>query len=132
MRLITFVLLMFLSTAVPAQSPAAEADTPLKRAQATLLAVREEQQAVYQQFQMIQALRQLEMQNATSASSPVYVPEGQIPNYDDVARARKEQQDRLKGYAYELQQLYARHRDLGAEAAQLRDQVRILSQQRPK
>jgi len=99
MRLITFALLMFLSTAVPAQSPAAEADTPLKRAEAALLAVREEQQAVYQQFQMIQALRQLEMQNATSASSPVYVPEGQIPNYDDVARARNEQQNRLKSYA---------------------------------
>ena len=132
MRLITLALLMFLSTAVPAQSPAAEADALLKRAEAALLAVREEQQAVYQQFQMMQALQQLEMQNATSASSPVYVPEGQIPNYDDVARARREQQDRLKGYAYELQQLYARHRDLGAEAAQLRDQVRILSQQRPK
>lgn len=132
MRLITFGLLMFLSTAVPAQSPAAETEPPLKRAEAALLAVREEQQAIYQQFQMIQALQQLEMQNATSASSPVYVPEGQIPNYDDVARARNEQQDRLKSYAYELQQLYARHRDLGAEAAQLRDQVRILSQQRPK
>jgi len=49
-----------------------------------------------------------------------------------MARARQEQQDLLRNYAYDLQQLYARHRDLEAEAAQLRFQVRILSQQGTK
>ena len=72
------------------------------------------------------------MQSAAPAISSVYVPPGQLPNYDDMARARQEQQDRLRNYAYELQQLYARYRDLGAEAAQWLDQVRILSQQGSK
>jgi hypothetical protein len=49
-----------------------------------------------------------------------------------MARAWQEQQDRLRNYAYELQQLYARYRDLGIEAAQWLDQVRILSQQGTK
>jgi hypothetical protein len=130
-RVIFFVLLMFLSAAALAQ-PAADADTPLRRAETALYAVREEQRAVYQQFQMMQTLQQAEMQGSAGASSPVYVPQGQLPNYDDMARARQEQQDRLKNYAYELQQLYARYRDLGAEAAQLLNQVRILSQQGTK
>ena len=129
MRLITCVFMMLFSAVAPAQS-AADADTPLRRAEAALFAVREEQQAVFQQFQMVQALQQFEMQNP--ASSSVYAPQGQIPNYDDMARARQEQQDLLRNYAYDLQQLYARHRDLEAEAAQLRFQVRILSQQGTK
>ena len=128
MRPITFAVLMLLSAAALAQS-AAEADTPLRRAQAVLSAMREEQRAVYQQFQMIQTLQQAEMQSSAPASTSVYVPQGQIPNYDDMARARQEQQDRLRNYAYELQQLYARYRELGAEAAQRLDQVRVLSQQ---
>jgi hypothetical protein len=131
MRQITLVLLMLLSAAALAQSPA-DADTPLRRAQNLLSAVREEQRAVYQQFQMIQTLQQAEMQSAAPAISSVYVPPGQLPNYDDMARARQEQQDRLRNYAYELQQLYARYRDLGAEAAQWLDRVRILSQQGTK
>ena len=131
MRLITFVLLLLLSAAAPAQSSAADADTPLRRAELALSAVRQELQAVYQQFQMIQALQQIETQNLQNPT-PAYAPQGQVPNFDDVARARQEQQDRLKSYTYELQQLFARHRDLTAEAAQLVDQVRMLSQQETK
>lgn len=128
MRLITFVFLLLLSAAAPAQSSAPDADTPLRRVEAALFAVRDEQQAVYQQFQMIQALQQIELQSP----APAYVPQGQIPNYDDMARARQDQQDRFRSYTYELQQLFAHHRDLTAEAAQLLDQVRILSQQGTK
>ncbi len=130
MRLITFVFLSLLSAAAPAQS-STDADTPLRRAEVALFAVRDELQAVYQQFQMIQALQQIELQNLQNPT-PAYAPQGQVPNFDDVARARQEQQDRLRNYTYELQHLLARHRDLTAEAAQLLDQVRILSQQETK
>ena len=131
MRQFTFVVLLLLSASALAQS-AADADAPLRRAEAALYAVREEQRAVYQQFQMIQSLQQYEMQSFAPAISSAYVPQGQIPNYDDMARARQDQQDRLRNYGLELQQLYARYRDLGAEAAQRLDQVRILSQQPTK
>lgn len=130
MRWFTHVLLIFLSGGALAQ-PAADADSPLRRTEAALYAVREEQRAVYQQFQMIQTLQQAEAQNA-APGAPATVPQGQLPNYDDMARARQEQQDRLKNYAAELQELYARYRDLGAEAAQLLDQVRNFAQQGKK
>ena len=100
-----------------------QSDSPLQRTQALLEAVREEQRAVYQQFQMIQSLQQAELQN----TDPVYAPQGQIPNYDDVARARQQQQVRLKDYNNELQRLHARYRDLGTEAAQLLERMRALS-----
>jgi len=105
----------------------AQSDTPLQRTQALLQAVRDEQHAVYQQFQMIQSLQQAEMQSPDPAAA-AYVAPGQIPNYDDTSRARQEQQTRLKNYSYELQQLHARYRDLGAEAAQLVERIRTLSQ----
>jgi hypothetical protein len=105
----------------------AQGDTPLQQTQALLQAVRDEQHAVYQQFQMIQSLQQAEMQTADPAAAASVAP-GQIPNYDDTARARQEQQTRLKNYSYELQQLNARYRDLGAEAAQLVERIRTLSQ----
>jgi len=105
----------------------AQVDTPLQRTQALLQAVRDEQHAVYQQFQMIQSLQQAEMQSPDPAAA-AYVAPGQIPNYDDTARARQEQQTRLKNYSYELQQLHARYRDLGTEATKLTEQIRMLSQ----
>ena len=49
-----------------------------------------------------------------------------------MALARQERQDRLRNYAYELQQLYARYRDPGVKSAQRLDPVRILSQQAVK
>ena len=119
--LVTALMLAALTTAH------AQSDTPLQRTQALLQAVRDEQHAVYQQFQMIQSLQQAEMQSPDPAAA-AYVAPGQIPNYDDTARARQEQQTRLKNYSYELQQLHARYRDLGAEAAQLVERIRTLSQ----
>jgi hypothetical protein len=117
--------LMLLAGVAAAQT---QTDTPLQRTQALLDAVREEQRAVYQQFQMIQSLQQSEMQNMDPAMAQ-YVPQGQLPNYDDTAKARQDQQARLRNYSYELQQLHTRYRDLGAEAAQLLERFRALSQQ---
>ena len=126
-KLIAFAF-MLLAGVATAQT---QADTPLQRTQALLDAVREEQRAVYQQFQMIQSLQQSEMQSADPAMAQ-YVPQGQLPNYDDIAKARQDQQARLRNYSYELQQLHARYRDLGAEAAQLLERFRALSQQGTK
>jgi hypothetical protein len=123
----TLLALLLLATAATAQTQ----DSPLRSTQAMLDAVREEQRAVYQQFQMIQSLQQAELQSADPAA-PAYVTPGQIPNYDDMAKARQEQQVRVKNYSYELQQLHMRYRDLGTEAAQLLDRIRALSQQGPK
>jgi len=86
-------------------------------AQALLAAAREEQRAVYQSPQ------QAELQN----TDPVCVLQGQIPHYDDVARARQKQQARPRNYASKLQQRHARYRDLGAEAARFLERLRALS-----
>ena len=123
MARLTLIWLMLVAVA----AAHAQVETPLQRTQALLQAVRDEQHAVYQQFQMIQSLQQAEMQTADPAAAASVAP-GQIPNYDDTAKARQDQQTRLRNYSYELQQLHARYRDLGAEAAQLVERIRALSQ----
>ena len=123
-KFIAFILMLLAGMAAAQTQP----DTPLQRTQALLDAVREEQRAVYQQFQMIQSLQQSEMQNMDAAMAQ-YVPQGQLPNYDDTAKARQDQQARMHNYSYELQQLHARYRDLGVEASQLVERIRALSRQ---
>ena len=57
--------LLLLAGAATAQTQ----DSQLRSTQAMLDAVREEQHAVYQQFQMIQSLQQAELQSADPAAA---------------------------------------------------------------
>jgi hypothetical protein len=122
MRTIVVLLLLFLSGVALAQP---EADAQLKRLEAALAAVRQEQQAVYQQFQMINALTQQTQQQ--QYTPPGQTSPGQFPNYDDMVREREQQQYRLKDYSYELQRLYDRYRELGERSAALIDQIEALA-----
>jgi hypothetical protein len=75
--------------------------------QEALSIINQEQQAVYQQFQMIQQLRR-------SNAEPVLPPIGGGPpgNYDDMVASRRAQVERDEAYARELRELYQRHQEL--------------------
>jgi hypothetical protein len=122
MRTIVVLLLLFLSGVALAQP---EGDAQLKRLEAALGAIRQEQQAVYQQFQMINTLTQQTQQQQNTP--PGQTSPGQFPNYDDMVREREQQQYRLKDYSYELQRLYDRYRELGERSAALIDQIEALA-----
>lgn len=100
----------------------------LKRLESALDAVRQEQQSVFQQFQMAEGLQRSEMQSIETGPPPVYVPEGQAPSYNDAVRAKQERQDRLKHYSEELRRLSARYRELEGQSRSLVDQIRALAQ----
>ena len=85
--------------------------------------VRQEQQAVYQQFQILQALQRNEGLEADPTSA-LYAPDGGIPNYDDAVRAKQERQERLKYYSEEMRRLSERHQSLDARAGSLIDAMR--------
>jgi len=87
--------------------------------------VRQEQQAVYQQFQILQALQRNEGLEADPAS-PLYGPGGGIPNYDDVVRAKQERQERLRYYSEEMRRLSERHQNLDARAGGLIEELRAI------
>jgi hypothetical protein len=78
---------------------------------------------------MVEGMRRHEvaaMQNPPGATAP----QGSPLNYDDVVRDRKAQEQRLQGFAGEMNRLYARYRELEEQKRPLLDQLNELTQQR--
>ena len=116
---------LVLVLAVPASAQEAR-DPRLAALELELNRVRQEQQAVYQQFQIMLALQRNEGLEVDPNSS-LYMPESGIPNYDDVVRARQERQDRLRYYSEEMRRLSERHQVLEERAGPLLDEIRALA-----
>jgi chromosome segregation ATPase len=108
-------------------SVARAAGDDLKTLQDALNMLNQEQQAVYQQFQMIQQLRR-------SNAEPAIPQIGGGPpgNYDDMVASKRAQADREEAYARELRELYQRHRDLEREKQPIVDRIRQLRATPPR
>ena len=104
-------------------SSAAGAADDLKSLQEALNIISQEQQAVFQQFQMIQELRRRDAQ-ATHPS--VLRQVGPPGNYDEVVAARKAQVEREEYYSRQLDELYSRHRDLDRQRQSITEAVQKL------
>ena len=105
-----------------------EVTEAIRRVEGALARISQEQQSVYQQFQMVQEMRrtlQAQMQPLQS-----YTPPATPPNYDDVKREEEERAQRIKDYQYELDRLYARYRELEEQKKPLLDELAALAQQR--
>ena len=87
----------------------------------------QEQQAVYQQFQMVQDMRRNEMQDLTPIilGPPAMggVKEGPPLSYDETIRIQRERKERIQQYTRDLEQLYARYTELGNQKKALLDQI---------
>ena len=94
----------------------------------------QEQQAVYQQFQMIQELRRNEIQDSQPLAVQGYQTMGGVRdappiNYDENIRLQRERTERIQQYTRDLNQLYARYAELGNQKRALLDQLTELAQQ---
>jgi hypothetical protein len=114
LRLVMAALFLGWGTAYPAGDD-------LKSLQDTLNMLNQEQQAVYQQFQMIQQLRR---SNAEPATPPI--GGGPPGNYDDMVASKRAQAERDEAYARELRDLYQRHRDIEREKQPIIERMRNL------
>ena len=83
-----------------------------------------EQQALYQQFQMLQALQLNEQRLAYDAFGS---QSGPPRNYDDVVRERQEADARTDAYQAEMDELYERYRELELQKQPLLERLRELS-----
>jgi|APFre7841882724_1041349.scaffolds.fasta_scaffold00920_4 hypothetical protein len=90
----------------------AQPDDELRRLREALAAIQQEQQAVYQQFQMVQGLRGSDTPPAGAPGALVYTPPATPPNFEDLARERAAFDARQSRYRDELDRLYARYREL--------------------
>ena len=101
--------------------------------------VQQEQQAVYQQFQMTQELRRNEIQENSPLA--IQTPDAmmQAPyamgglkdnppqSYDDNVRLRRERQERIEQYTRDLNRLYSRYAELGEQKRVLLDHLMELT-----
>lgn len=135
MRRVLLLLLLFASAAAFAGSNARD---ELRRLEAGLESVRQEQQSVYQNYQMTKELRLMEVQEGLPPTSGypygkdvygtnLYTPP---PNYDEVMRAQMEREKRIRRYSDDLRTLAARYLELEEERKALTEEIRELRQQK--
>ena len=90
--------------------------------------VNQEQQSVYQQFQMVQELRRNEIQesNPLVMQGPAFmggVKNAPPINYDDNVQLQQQREARIRKYADDLNRLYARYSELSEQKKSLTDEL---------
>jgi len=95
-------------------------ESEIRAIQAQLNLIQQQQQSVYQEFQMI-----LELQRQTLSQGDRF-----LINYDDVVRNREDREFRSNQYATEMNNSYIRHRDLEEQKGPLIQRLNELMQQR--
>jgi hypothetical protein len=106
---------------LPTHFGSAFAQDGAKRIRDELTLVQQEQQAVFQQFQMVRELRNElltppPMQPALTTGQPP-------PNYDDVVAAQRDRDQRLAEYSQRMEQLYARYQELDGRRQMLVEEL---------
>jgi hypothetical protein len=108
-------------------------DAEIQRLESQLNLLHQEQQSVYQQFQMTQELRRAEIEAQypqVIQNSPDYTMGNPPPNYDDVVRQKAERDKRIKLYTEDLNRMYARYREIEDQKKVLLERLSQLAQQR--
>ena len=121
--------LLLIVALFPSYAPAAEGvQQQMRRIEAALNRISQEQQALYQQFNMVQELRRNDERQLLPPLQ-AYFPPGTPPNYDDVRRQEEIRSQRVREYQLELDRVYARYRELEEQKRPLLDTLTVLSQQ---
>jgi hypothetical protein len=110
-----------------------EVDAEIRQLQSQIYAVQQEQQSLYQQFQMLQSLRRDEQQAANPTvieNSPVYSSDNPPPNYDDIVRDKAARDARIRQYTGDLNTLWSRYQSLEQQKQPLIARLRELTQAR--
>jgi len=131
MKHILLSLLLFVSAAAFADN---DVQDELKQLETDLNGVRQEQQAVYQNYQIVRDMRLMEVQEGI-LPKPQY-PYGTDlntppPNFDEVFRIQMEREQRIRQYTDDLENLSERYLELEQERKALLEQIRALKQQAP-
>ncbi len=125
--MLRWLMLALALLSVPAQS-AGDIEQEIRRVEGVLSRITQEQQSLYQQFQMVQERRRNDLAQVQPLQS--YTPPATPPNYDDVQREQEERTERIQQYQEELDRLYARYRELEEQKKPLLEELSALAQQR--
>ena len=99
----------------------------IRQLESRVAGLQQEQLAAYQNFQMLQEMRRLELADAAVIQGPgaAYAPP---QNYDDMVRAQRDRQARIDKYSADLAQTYSRSLDIQDQIRSLRSQIIELGQ----
>ena len=105
-------------------------DPRITQLEMALSHVSQEQQSVYQQFQMLQELRRNEIQD----SNPLVQGMGGVKDmppisYDESISLQRERKERFNQHTRDLDRLYARYAELGEQKKVILDQLRELAKE---
>ena len=100
--------------------------------------VHQEQQSMYQQFEMVQELRRNELRERLPPAIQGYSAlgsnaDGEVSiDFNENARRQHEKQERLQAYDREISQTHARYMELAARKKALLDQINELAKAAPE
>jgi peptidoglycan hydrolase CwlO-like protein len=126
-----FVMILFALSVSNAFAQQAGVDAEVRQLQAQVAAIQQEQQSVYQQFQMVETLRRDELRAAhpdVIDNSAAYSMNNPPPNYDDMVRAKQAREERIRQYTSDVSTLYARYQELEDQKQQLLARLRSLTE----
>ncbi len=119
-KLLLFCLLL-LPLAVSAEADNGKQISELETA---ITQQQQEQQILFQQFQMLQELRRNEIaQVEQTQPSGDSIISGEAPKYEDIARQRREHAEKIHRYTKELHELYTRYQEAENERRALIEQL---------
>ena len=118
-------LLMALLVLSSASAAAAGQDEQLQRLHDALNMLDQEQQAIYQQFQMVQALRR--STPLPSYGAMLQAPGGEIANYDEVVAAQDRLIRRSNELAEQASRLVARYGEIEEQKKPLQQEILSLT-----
>ncbi len=112
------LLLLLSTTALPADHT-----KELQQLHNALDTLNQQEQAVYQQFQMVQELRRANAQLAYTGQFPLPQYMTEVPNYADVVEEQKKALQREEDLANQADYLYAQYADIEARKAPLLQRI---------
>jgi hypothetical protein len=99
-------------------------ETEIKELESALNRLNQEQQSVYQQFQMVQELRRTEVAGTEQGGSSTYGMAAPPPiDYDVQQQQLQQRENRLRDLSDELGRLYAKYRALEEKKRALLDRL---------
>ncbi|MBK5104409.1 MAG: hypothetical protein JJE42_09190 [Burkholderiales bacterium] len=102
---------------------AADDRTELQELHAAVNALNQEQQALFQQFQMLQELRRANDQASYAAQLRPPQAGSEVPNYADGVQAQKDLARQGEDLAQQANQIYAQYKEIGDKKTQLRQRI---------
>jgi hypothetical protein len=130
------ILFLILALLTVGRAAAETEESRLERLEAAYNRVQQEQQAVFQQFQMSQELRRNELEPPPSSPGirrySAMGEDSRALDYDENVRQQQARQERLLRYDREISRAYTRYLELASQKKALLDQMQEAPEPEPE